>query len=112
LLLSTAGLLSRLTWKPRDGYEYLLPRWQQVVTRSGASGVLVGMEPTNYYWKLVALFLNQHQVPFRLVNALTVKRRREGDQLDQAKDDGRDAFMIADLLHTGKFNETQLRTGP
>ena len=96
----------------RDGYEYLLQRGQQVVTRSGASGVLVGMEPTNYYWKLVALFLNQHQIPFRLVNALTVKRHREGDQLDQAKDDWRDAFMIADLLRTGKFNETQLRTGP
>jgi transposase len=95
----------------RDGYEYLLQRWQQVVTQSGASGVLVGMEPTNYYWKLVALFLSQHQVPFRLVNAFTVKRHREGDQLDKAKDDWRDAFMIADLLRTGKFNETQLRTG-
>ncbi len=96
----------------RDGYEYLLQRLQQVVARCGASGVLVGMEPTNYYWKLVALFLNQHQVSFRLVNAFTVKRHREGDQLDRAKDDWRDARMIADLLRTGKFNETQLRTGP
>lgn len=96
----------------RDGYEYLLQRLQQGVSRSAANGVWVGMEPTNYYWKLVAVFLNQHQVPFRLVNALTVKRHREGDQLDKAKDDWRDAGMIADLLRTGKFNETQLRTGP
>ena len=94
-----------------DGYDYLLNRLQQTVTRQAASGVLVGMEPTNYYWKLVGQYLTLHQVPFRLVNAFTVKRHREGDQLDKAKDDWRDATTIADLLRTGKFNETRLRTG-
>jgi len=93
------------------GYAYLRERLQRLVTKHYAAGVLVGMEPTNYYWKQVGYDLEQHQVPFRLVNALTVKRHREGDELDRAKDDWRDAFTIADLLRTGKFTETHLPHG-
>jgi len=59
----------------------------------------------------VGTFLTQEQLPFRLVNPFTVNRHREGDQLDRSKDDWRAAFMIADLLRTGKFTETELRTG-
>lgn len=95
----------------REGYEYLLGRLKRVVRKQGACSVLVGMEPTNYYWKQVGTFLTQEQIPFRLVNPLTVNRHRQGDQLDKAKDDWRDAFTIADLLRTGKFTETELRTG-
>jgi transposase len=94
-----------------DGYAYLRQRLQRTVQKHGAPGVLVGMEPTNYYWKQVGYDLEQQQVPFRLVNALTVKRHREGDQLDRSKDDWRDAFTIADLLRTGKFTETHLPHG-
>jgi transposase len=95
----------------RDGYQALQERLQRVVTRQMASGVLLGLEPTNYYWKLVGTYLNQVALPFRLVNPYTVKRHREGDHLDRAKDDWRDAATIADLLRTGKFTETRLRTG-
>lgn len=94
-----------------EGYQDLQERLQRVVTRQAASGVLLGLEPTNYYWKLVGTYLNQVALPFRLVNPYTVKRHREGDHLDRAKDDDRDAAMIADLLRTGKFTETRLRTG-
>jgi transposase len=94
-----------------EGYGYLRQRLQHTVVRQGAPGLLIGMEPTNYYWKQVGYDLQQHQWPFRLVNALTVKRHREGDQLDRSKDDWRDAFTIADLLRQGKFTETQLPHG-
>ena len=94
-----------------EGYAYLRQRLQRTVERLRAAGLLVGMEPTNYYWKQVGYDLEAHQVPFRLVNALTVKRRREGDQLDRSKDDWRDAYAIADLLRTGKFTETHLPHG-
>jgi transposase len=85
-----------------------------------ASAIWIGMEPTNYYWKLLATYLQSQGLSFRLVNPLTVNRHREGDQLDRAKDDWRDAFQtphlpvgagVADLLRTGKFTETQLRAG-
>jgi len=93
------------------GYEYLVARLKRLALSQQAREVLVGMEPTNYYWKQLATYLNQLHLPFRLVNPFTVNRRREGDQLDKAKDDWRDAFKIADLLRTGIFTETQLRCG-
>jgi transposase len=95
----------------RNGYGYLSARLRRLVQPPAASAVWIGMEPTNYYWKLLATYLQQQGLPFRLVNPLTVNRHREGDQLDRAKDDWRDAFVIADLLRTGKFTETQLRAG-
>ncbi len=93
------------------GYVNLHHRLQRLVEKHGAPGVWVGMEPTNYYWKQVGYALERHNIPFRLVNALTVKRHREGDQLDRSKDDGRDAFTIADLLRDGKFTQTRLPHG-
>jgi transposase len=77
-----------------------------------APEMLVGMEPSNYLWKLLAAELEKHKLSYRLVNPFTVKKHREGDQLDRSKDDVRDAFTIADLLRTGKFTETQLLHGP
>ena len=76
-----------------------------------APAMLVGMEPSNYLWKLLAAEVEKHQLPYRLVNPFTVKKHREGDQLDRSKDDVRDAFTIADLLRTGKYTETQLLHG-
>jgi transposase len=99
------------TSNTQDGYASLRQRLQRTVEKHHASGVWVGMEPTNYYWKSVGYDLEEHAMPFRLVNALTVKRHREGDQLDRSKDDWRDAFTIADLLRTGKFTETRLPHG-
>ena len=94
-----------------DGYDYFHRRGAALQKRHQATAVLVGMEPTNYFWKLLAADLEQREAAYRLVNAFTVKKHREGDQLDRSKDDARDAFTIADLLRTGKFTETQLLHG-
>jgi transposase len=67
------------------------------------------MEPTNYFWKLLARELEEKQQPYRLVNAYTVKKHREGDQLDRSKDDRRDAGQIAELSRNGKTTRTQLQ---
>jgi hypothetical protein len=90
-----------------DGYEYFRRRVQDACERHQATGVLIGMEPTNYYWKLLSSYLETQGLAYRLVNPYTVKKRREGDRLDRSRDDPRDAFTIADLLRTGKFTETQ-----
>ena len=95
----------------RLGYDYLLRRLHADQERYQAPTVLVGMEPTNYFWKLLAAELERQSVPYRLVNPYTVKKHREGDNLDRSKDDPRDAFTIADLLRTGKFTETRLLHG-
>ena len=93
------------------GYEYFHGRLRKVKEKHQAPAVLVGMEPTNYFWKLLAADLEARQVDYRLVNPYTVKKHREGDQLDRSKDDPRDAFVIADLLRTGKYTETRLLHG-
>jgi transposase len=112
VLTASAQRLDRFrTANNADGYAYLRQRLQRTVEKHQASTLLVGMEPTNYYWKQVGYDLERYQVSFRLVNALTVKRHREGDHLDRSKDDWRDAFTIADLLREGKFTETHLPHG-
>ena len=95
----------------REGYEYFHRHIEKAQQKSSAPEILVAMEPTNYLWKLFASDLEQKNVRYRLVNAYTVKKHREGDQLDRSKDDPRDAFTIADLSRTGKFTETQLQHG-
>ena len=95
----------------RGGYDYFHHRLETLRERRRAPAVLVGMEPTNYFWKLLAADLEQRQGSYRLVNPYTVKKHREGDQLDRSKDDWRDAFMIGDLLRTGKYTETRLLHG-
>ena len=97
----------------RAGYDYLYQRIERSRVEQESEGVVIGMEPTNYYWKLIAADLEkQHpEYAYRLVNPYTVRKHREGDQLDRSKDDRRDAFFIAELLRTGKFTETQLLHG-
>ena len=95
----------------RDGYDYFYRRLETLRERQQAPAVLIGMEPTNYCWKLLAADIEQQPFDYRLVNPYTVKKRREGDQLDDSKDDPRDAFTIADLLRTGKYTETRLLHG-
>lgn len=112
VLNATADRLDRFrSDNDAEGYAALRQRLQRSVEKHHAPGILIGMEPTNYYWKQVGYDLEQHQMPFRLVNALTVKRHREGDQLDRSKDDWRDGYTIADLLRQGKFTETRLPHG-
>ena len=76
-------------WFPHDqsGYAYFHRRLEKLQKRHQAPVMLVGMEPTNYFWKLLAAELEPRQRPYRLVNPFTVKKRREGDQLDPSKDD-------------------------
>lgn len=95
----------------RSGYDYFLKRLEKLRDKCQASGFVVAMEPTNYFWKTLACYLEDHQVPYRLVNPYTVKKHREGDNLDRSKDDPRDGWQIAELARIGKYTETRLQTG-
>src|SRR5262245_55172547 len=94
VLTERAEQLARFSFpNRRAGYDYFYRRLATLQQRHQAPAVLVGMEPTNYYWKLLAADLEQHQPDYlyRLVNPYTVKKNREGDQLDRSKDDNRNA---------------------
>ncbi len=95
----------------RRGYEYFLDRLEAVRCQAQTSRLVVAMEPSNYFWKLLARELEQQQIAYRLVNAYTVKKHREGDQLDRSKDDRRDAQQIAELCRTGHYTQTRLQCG-
>jgi transposase len=95
----------------RGGYDYFLRRLESLRHKHQAEQVVVAMEPTNYFWKLLARELEEKQYSYRLVNAYTVKKHREGDQLDRSKDDRRDAGQIAELSRNGKTTQTQLQKG-
>lgn len=99
---------------PQDqgGYDYFLRRLEGLRQKNQTAKVVVAMEPTNYFWKLLARELEEKQQTYRLVNAYTVKKHREGDQLDRSKDDRRDAGQIAELSRNGKTTQTQLQKGP
>ena len=94
----------------REGYDYFYRRLEAIQESQQAPAVLVGMEPTNYFWKLMAGDMEQYRpdYSYRLVNPYTVKKNREGDQLDRSKDDNRDAFTIGDLLRSGKYRDTAI----
>jgi transposase len=76
-----------------------------------ATGIIVAMEPSNYFWKLLAKELEEKKIPYHLVNAYTVKKHREGNQLDRSKDDRRDAGQIAELSRNGHYTQTRLQKG-
>jgi transposase len=107
-----ADKLDRFSFpQDRGGYDYFLQRVEGVRQKQHASKFVVAMEPTNHFWKLLAQEMEKRGIDYRLVNAYTVKKHREGDHLDQSKDDPRDARQIAELSRTGHFTETQLQKG-
>jgi transposase len=95
----------------RGGYDYFLRRLEGLRQKYLASEVVVAMEPTNYFWKLLAKELEENKINYHLVNSYTVKKHREGDQLDRSKDDRRDAVQIAELSRNGKYTKTHLQKG-
>lgn len=91
-----------------DGYRQLREKMATLQRDYAAPEVVVAMEPTGHFWKLVAAELESHGQRYVLVNPYTLKKHREGDQIDRSKTDPRDAFFVAELTRTGKFTETQL----
>jgi transposase len=95
----------------RGGYDYFLKRVKMISQKQSESRLVVAMEPSNYFWKLMARELEENGITYHLVNAYTVKKHREGNQLDRSKDDRRDAVQIAELSRNGHYTETRLQKG-
>jgi transposase len=95
----------------REGYDYFFRRVESVRQKNNAEVIALSMEPTNYFWKLLAQEAEAKQIPYHLVNPYTVKKHREGNQLDPSKDDPRDAGQIAELSRTDHSTRTRLQKG-
>ncbi len=113
-VIKTPDAFTRARFKvenSRSGFEELLERVQYQVITTGCRGAIFAIEAGSRYWRTLAYYLDERGLPFRLISPFTLKRRREGDDIDRRKNDFRDADMAAELLRTGQFTETRLLQG-
>jgi transposase len=81
------------------------------MVKSGCRGVMFAIETGGHYWRNIADFLEEQGIPFRFINQYTLKRRREGKDLNHRKNDYRDSEVAAQLLCTGEFTESIIPQG-
>jgi len=95
----------------KEGFEVASERIRAEMVRTGSRGVIFAIETGGHYWRNLAYFLDERGIPFRFINQFTLKRRREGKDLNRRKNDYRDSEVAAQLLCTGEFTETKLQHG-
>jgi transposase len=72
---------------------------------------MFAIETGGHYWRNLAYYLDDRGIPFRFINQFSLKRRREGKDLNRRKNDYRDCEVAAQLLCTGEFTESKLKQG-
>jgi transposase len=95
----------------REGLEMMLDRSRAEMLKSGCRGVMFAIETGGHYWRNIAYYLDERGIPFRFINQYTLKRRREGKDLNRRKNDYRDSEVAAQLLCTGEFVESVIPQG-
>ena len=95
----------------RQGYEQVMRSTSDQIVKTGSTGVIFAIETGGHYWRNLAYFLGEQGIPFRLINPFTLKRMRDGKDINRRKTDFRDAEMAAELLRNGEFVETKLPKG-
>jgi len=95
----------------KGGFEMASGRIREKMVEAGCTGVFFAIETGGHYWRNLAYFLDERGIPFRFINQFTLKRRREGKDINRRKNDYRDAEVAAQLLCTGEFTETKLQHG-
>jgi transposase len=95
----------------REGLETMLNRTRSEMVKTNCRGVMFAIETGGHYWRNIAYFLDDQGIPFRFINQYTLKRRREGKDLNHKKNDYRDSEVAAQLLCTGEFTESTIPQG-
>ena len=95
----------------REWLEFMVRRVRAEMVKSDCRGVMFAIETGGHYWRNVAYFLEEQGIPFRFINQYTLKRRREGKDLNHRKNDYRDSEVAAQLLCTGEFVESTIPQG-
>jgi transposase len=81
------------------------------MVKSDCRGVMFAIETGGHYWRNIAYYLEERGIPYRFINQYTLKRRREGKDLNRRKNDYRDSEVAAQLLCTGEFTESKIPQG-
>jgi transposase len=95
----------------RNSFDEALEKARVEMVKAGCRGVMFAIETGGHFWRNFAYFLEERGIPFRLISQFTLKRMRDGRDLNRRKNDFRDAEMAAGVLRTGDFTETKLPQG-
>ena len=95
----------------REGLETMLCRTRAEMVKTNCRGIMFAIETGGHYWRNIAYFLDNQGIPFRFINQYTLKRRREGKDINHKKNDYRDSEVAAQLLCTGEFTESTIPQG-
>jgi transposase len=95
-----------------EGVLQLTGRGRELAAEHGCERLVLAMETTGHYWKILARSAERLGMPYVTVQSFVVARARELDDLTRDKTDQRDAGLIADLAAELRFNEVQLEHGP
>jgi len=95
----------------REGLEFLLRRIRTGMVKPDCQRVMFAIETGGHYWRNIAYYLEERGIPYRFINQYTLKRRREGKDLNRRKNDYRDSEVAAQLLCTGEFTESKIPQG-
>lgn len=110
----TEDLMVRTKFKfanSRAGFEQMLEDVRAEMIKNGCRGVIFAIETGGHFWRNFAYFLEGRGLPFCLISQFTLKRMRDGRDVNRRKNDFRDAEMAAGVLRTGDFTETKLPQG-
>ena len=86
-----------------DGFNKLLRQVKFYQKKENLPKVLLGMEPSGFYWLQLYEFLGLQGERAVAVSPLAVRRNRETIDVSRDKTDPKDAYNITDLIYQGKF---------
>jgi len=87
----------------KTGYEKFIGWVNKGIKQSGASDVVVAMEPTGTYYFVFEEYLEKQGIEVVIVNGRDVRRTSEIMGNESSKNDPRDALIIAQLTVDGRY---------
>ncbi|MDR2571019.1 MAG: IS110 family transposase [Oscillospiraceae bacterium] len=93
-----------------DGFENLLAKIENLLTKHGCDQVVIGMEPSGHYWRAFGWYLKLHESEPVVVgvNPYHTKQAKELNDNSQTKSDPKDALVVAHLIREGRYFDTYL----
>lgn len=99
----------------RQGFESIIPKFKEICkgkfSKKVFDKVIIGMEPTEHYWKSLGNYLIESGYKVVGVNPYHTKKSKELDDNSQTKSDKKDAITIARLVKDGRFFDPYLPQG-
>ena len=86
-----------------DGFELLIEKIKAIYVEGKFKNILLGVEPTSFYWYPIFEFLKSKGYTVCLLDPVSVYHNRKTLKKDSGKSDKKDAYSIFDLINQKKF---------